>query len=401
MLATSVSLFLTACGGRQLATSVPSFDGKHAAVMGDSERQILSNVRAARSAGKQPVYVEVDAGKKNYVFPVYAQVLRTTDGLIVRSYGHAYIFPLATVHPSYGDARTAIDTTQLPLVKAPRVDRKITSGAVAGAFTEGDVAGKKQVCPDCIAFFGSRQVMRSFAARWNGIKDPWQQSHDYAPWAAPPAVVPQAQARVAKAYRVQNCVRTYEYTIPGYPMLSDPLISSNCWSNTYSGGGSGVYGSGGGGGGGGSDFSSCYMSSSDPSCGYEIAGGSTCTGALAVNSSVNGSSDHNSQISNSMAIWSSGPSSQIIAYEYQTYGGQEYIQFDYQMSVSANAGAVGFGISGNMPIWPFNGNVYSAFQTAIKAANLTQNTMGPPWSTLSGRTDIKRQKCTKATGGLA
>ena len=52
-----------------------------------------------------------------------------------------------------------------------------------------------------------------------------------------------------------------------------------------------------------------------------------------------------------------------IAYEYQTFGGQEYIQFLYQVGVSAGVGFVGASATPTgYLVFPFNGNVAQAFQ---------------------------------------
>lgn len=53
-----------------------------------------------------------------------------------------------------------------------------------------------------------------------------------------------------------------------------------------------------------------------------------CVGSLLPNTSTNGKDDHGDQISARMTLWAddSGKRS-LLAYEYQTYGGREFIQF--------------------------------------------------------------------------
>ena len=95
-----------------------------------------------------------------------------------------------------------------------------------------------------------------------------------------------------------------------------------------------------------------------------------------------------------MAIWEdvNGVNS-IVAYEYQTYGGSEYIQFLTQISVSAGTGvAVGIGPTG-VTLFPFNGSVHNALQTAVSDAGIAQSALPFPWNSITANTAITRNNC--------
>ena len=129
-----------------------------------------------------------------------------------------------------------------------------------------------------------------------------------------------------------------------------------------------------------------------------VAKNTTCNGALAENTSTNGTNNHSSQISNSLAIWADvGGVNSIVAYEYQTYGGSEYIQFLTQISVSAGSGvAVGVGPTG-ITLFPFNGSVYNSLQNALNLAHAVQSALPFPWNDLAPSTSIQKNQCSSAT----
>jgi hypothetical protein len=118
-----------------------------------------------------------------------------------------------------------------------------------------------------------------------------------------------------------------------------------------------------------------------------LARGVSCPGALAVNTTVNGLGDHASMISNSMALLippvKGATPARVIAYEYQTYGGWEYIQFT----------------SRPITLSPFHGNVYDALQSALKAGAIPRS-LSSPLNELQRTTQVHRVVCDRRSGGL-
>jgi hypothetical protein len=126
-----------------------------------------------------------------------------------------------------------------------------------------------------------------------------------------------------------------------------------------------------------------------------VGGGvhATCRGAQAVDTTINGSMKHGDQISAAMAIVArSQPASGLIAYEYQTYGGAEYIQFQIQFGGRYRSRLVVNG-QGSAAIFPFHGNVYSAFQAALKTSATAQSSLPFPYSALSSSTRFEHTWC--------
>jgi hypothetical protein len=119
----------------------------------------------------------------------------------------------------------------------------------------------------------------------------------------------------------------------------------------------------------------------------------SCRGALEVDTSINNRPEHGDQISAVMAILArSQPAGGVIAYEYQTYGGMEYIQFQVQFGGKYPGRLVFNGIP-SATIFPFHGNVYAAFQNALQIAKTAQSTLPFPYNALSSSTKIKRDWC--------
>jgi len=213
-------LYATGCGSRSSTLPVAS---QPVAVMGDSESEVLSSARSARSAGRHPVYLTVKAAIKDYTFPVYAQALRTASSVIVRSWGNGYVFPSSAVRLAYGDAQSAVDVGQLPLVQAPLIDAAIAKGAQPGKFLEGAVGLKRSLCPDCITVYANPIWVRAIASQWNGIKDPWQLTANYTPWTSPGGT----SSRKVADILIQNCnpVQT-NFNLDGLTFAVQ--MSSNC-----------------------------------------------------------------------------------------------------------------------------------------------------------------------------
>ncbi len=76
-------------------------------------------------------------------------------------------------------------------------------------------------------------------------------------------------------------------------------------------------------------------------------------------------------ISNAFTVYANlTGTSQSIAFEYQTYGGQEYIQFFVTGSATGGVAVFQVGVAATRsPIIPLNGAVYPAVQTAASIVN--------------------------------
>lgn len=181
LLAAVVSL--SACGGKSLPNSSPlGARNDDAAVMGDNQAQVKNEIAAARAAGKMPAYVAVHARSRTYVFPVYSQVLRTQQALIVRAYGSLYVFRLSDITLTFGDRNTSVGVDDLPRVKAPALELVAESNRAPGAFVAGNDQIKTMLCSDCVVLRVFPKITQQIASKWDGISDPWQTNPSYTPW---------------------------------------------------------------------------------------------------------------------------------------------------------------------------------------------------------------------------
>lgn len=96
-----------------------------------------------------------------------------------------------------------------------------------------------------------------------------------------------------------------------------------------------------------------------------------------------------------MAVWGNIDGvNEEVAYEYQTYGGQEYISFLVNFGGSVSAGPIGVGgANAGFPLFPFNGSVWSAFQTALGAAHVAESNLPLPFNKVSPSMTITRNRC--------
>jgi len=134
---------------------------------------------------------------------------------------------------------------------------------------------------------------------------------------------------------------------------------------------------GGGGGGGGSGVP-CTSSMNPTPC---VAFNASCPGALSPNTTTDGTNQHNSQISNVLSFWFDQPSGNFeLAYEYQTYGGQEYIQFNYTISVAIGPLSVGTSVG---PLYHMNGSWFATLQSVLNDVHKTTKDLPPPYNALS------------------
>ncbi len=196
--ALAAAVALTGCGQHnQMAGpgAMPAIQGQEAnqfapgtivAVMGDSQAAVKANVAAAEQAHLKPRYVTVETNKDRHIFTVYAQVLRSREAIIVRAYGKIYVFSAKSAKISY--AGKPVDASMLPLVKAPKIDKTLERGRVAGDF-EYNRSIKSGLCSGCdIMELRPRDVKTS---SWNGKLDAWQRSPEYVAWTPGSGLSPQ------------------------------------------------------------------------------------------------------------------------------------------------------------------------------------------------------------------
>jgi hypothetical protein len=199
-----VGATVTGCSAqRHGSATVPSAELQFVAPFGDSQAQLLAMADQARAVGKQPIYVTVKAVSRAYYFPVYAQVLQTTDLLLVRGYGRVYVYPKSTAQVSFGTNPVAL--SELPTAAVPGLE-KIAAANTPGNFTSGTIKHKKFLCPDCTAVLGYLRNVRKVSTALNGKLDPWQVSPSYVPF-TPKAPVANAVslARHAQSYGSTSC----------------------------------------------------------------------------------------------------------------------------------------------------------------------------------------------------
>ena len=200
--AASVFLFLAACGGHHTtpplvggttmsaAATAPQNGptlangaaGNDVAVFGDGPKELAARIAEARQARLHPKFVEVVGKQQMYLFPVYAQVLRSNRALIVRGYGRIYVYPLSGVTVRYSGVPVSID--RLPQVTATLIDHDIAAGKLPGHFNLNRKQ-KMQLCPDCVELLLYHKDVLQLASAWNGKLDFWQATPDYVPWAPP------------------------------------------------------------------------------------------------------------------------------------------------------------------------------------------------------------------------
>jgi hypothetical protein len=188
------AFYLAACGGHIASTSprTPSdsspgsgniTQGQFVAVFGDTEDDLRTRIAAAQAAGLQPAYLRLTTGSGDHVFNVYAQMLRSSRALVVRGFGHVYVFRLTDVRGiAYEDTR--VDVSAIPQI--------VWSGADQAALgTPGRFVyfqpQKTKLCSDCEVLILDAQPLKAQMAQWNGLIDPWQKSPNYVPWAPSPA----------------------------------------------------------------------------------------------------------------------------------------------------------------------------------------------------------------------
>jgi hypothetical protein len=185
-IAAGIAGSMTACGtGGQSISVPPSTPGgslpappngatKALAATGHSEAEVLQQIADARVSGQTIRYVVVRTRKRDYTFPVMAQIVRTDSELVVRAYKKMYAWPLGAVKIYYSGASSAYDMTRIPLVHASDLDAR----AVAARHTHLSSGTSTTDCFDCDLLL-YRPARPSFPDAWANVKDPWQVDRDF------------------------------------------------------------------------------------------------------------------------------------------------------------------------------------------------------------------------------
>lgn len=137
-----------------------------------------------------------------------------------------------------------------------------------------------------------------------------------------------------------------------------------------------------------------------------VGAGAACQNSDPVNASINGQTDHNDMISAVFGVYYQPPVgvAQEIGYEYQTYGGQEYIEPWIQVSAGVNLGPIAVGLAfGGYPILSFNGSLYSAINGLAQAEHIALSSLPAPFNTITQTASMHNLLCHSSAlfGGLA
>ena len=112
-----------------------------------------------------------------------------------------------------------------------------------------------------------------------------------------------------------------------------------------------------------------------------VALNASCPGALSKDTTSDGTNAHDSQISEVLSLWENAPSGNFeFAYEYQTYGRQEYVQFNYSISLAIGPISVGTTVG---PLIHMNGTWLTTLQNALGAVHKTTSNLPTPFNQLS------------------
>ncbi len=116
-----------------------------------------------------------------------------------------------------------------------------------------------------------------------------------------------------------------------------------------------------------------------------------CPGSQQMNTSIGVSNLHGDQISNRFALRWAGdndhPTDRIVAYEYQTYKGREYVEFLFGPP---------------MLFTPLkNGEIFPAFRAVIADLGVAESGLPAPFSSFSANTIFKRYECDDALTGTS
>jgi hypothetical protein len=119
---------------------------------------------------------------------------------------------------------------------------------------------------------------------------------------------------------------------------------------------------------------------------------SACPGAFALDTTADGEGAHAHMISRAMAVFMQPRRSRPpIAYEYQTYGGREYLQFRTGWPNDAGSGRVVWVTV--PPLFVFKGNVYVTFRGALERTSAQRRYLPSALNHLTPNTRYDRLDC--------
>jgi hypothetical protein len=208
------------------------------------------------------------------------------------------------------------------------------------------------------------------------------------------AKAPGSSVRHAQAFVPYNCLDWFFETVPGVENPADDLyLGTTCnsmWipdNYTPTGGYTG---------GGDTGAATCAAGNVDNiqlACLVAFAA-HACNGAKSIGQPASDTvnKQHSNMISGELEVSVVGPlgSEQILGWEYQTYGGQEYFQFAQTFTINASIVSVA---AGPGPMIPFKGSVYTVVQGLAKLLGTTQAKLPPPLNTMTSLTRIYKSTC--------
>lgn len=107
----------------------------------------------------------------------------------------------------------------------------------------------------------------------------------------------------------------------------------------------------------------------------------SCPASLQIGTSVNGRDDRSDQIGARRALWAHfGATNTLVGYEYQTFGGKEFVQFSNAFTTS---------------LFPYEGSVFAALTLAIRVTKVPRRALPLPLRKLEAGTPIFAGVCTR------
>ncbi len=186
-----------------------------------------------------------------------------------------------------------------------------------------------------------------------------------------------------------NCQDWYQAAVPGvHNQVTDTYLGTTCdtiWIPDN-------FGSTGGYRGGGGDGLGCEADNMDDgSCVATLPKSQQCANARPLNTPANGESGHNNQISNVLEVYAHvGNTTQLLGWNYQTYGGQEYFQFAFTLSVGAGVVSMS---TATGPTIPNSGNFYQMLLGYAKDLNIAQSQLPYPLDVMNKLTRVNEVDC--------
>lgn len=205
---------------------------------------------------------------------------------------------------------------------------------------------------------------------------------------------PVSATRSTQSFVSYNCLDWYQEATPGIMNAEvDTYLGTTCeemWvPDNYTATGGYI-----GGGDIGTTCSAGNADSSKPGCLVAFTPRTCPYGARPLGSPASDlvNKQHSNAISGELevAVAAPGGGSQLIGWEYQTYGGQEYFQFAFTFSVSVGVVSM---TSAAGPIFPFKGGLFGIVQGLARMLGTTQSKLPWPLNTMTPLTPIVKTTC--------